>query len=136
MAAKKKELPPPPPPPKKKAKPVTSENISEHGSLKLSDVQRLTLNWEGAELKSTTSTLRLKRAEYDAFLRKIDPQGIVVRLQSEIASLSATAKMQEEKFINSCKSAGESLGVDPTCKWSYDDMTGIVHMELPPEKKD
>lgn len=118
-----------------KSEPVASvpkENISEQGTIKLSDTQRLTLNWEGAELRSIKATLRLKSSEYESILKRIDPQGTLRKLQAEIASLDASAKSYESKFAESCRSIARSLNMDPGKKWSYDDVTGIVHMEEAP----
>lgn len=132
MAAKKKPLLKPKKVTKKglPQKPsVPSENITEHGSLKLSDVQRLTLNWESAELKSLTSTLKLKSSEYEAYYKKIDPQGVLRKLQAEVASLSESVKARESKFISLCRDTGSKLGLDTSKKWSYDDETGLVHVE-------
>lgn len=113
---------------------VPPENVGEHGSLKLSDTQRLTLNWEGAELRSIKATLRLKAVEYDTYLKKVDPQGLLRKLQAEVASLESSSKEYEGRFIASCKSIGSALGMDPANKWSYDDATGVIHMEEPSDK--
>lgn len=113
--------------PEKKS--VPKENISDNGTLKLSEIQRLTLNWEGAELRSIKATLRMKLSEQESYLKRVDPQGLLRKMQSDIASLEAASKVFESKFAASCLAASSALGMDPNKKWSYDDQTGLVHLE-------
>lgn len=114
---------------------IHASNISEEGTLKLSDAERFKLNWESAEMRAASNALRIKLMEYEMHLKKVDPTGLIKRYLSEISALTESHKSCERKFMESSRQIAQKFKMDPTHKWSYDDESGLIHMDREAEVK-
>ena len=115
------------------ALPAASELLPEEHDLGLVDLRmpetsKLTLNWLDAERRALANESKIKQHELDSVLKAIDPEGRVLRLQGEIRSLLMSAHRMSEQFVQESKKVAESLGLDQTAQWSFDDITGKIHV--------
>lgn len=79
-----------------------------------------------AEMESLQNQVSVQRLLKDNLLIKIDPHGMLAKLDSKIQDLSSKYHVANEKYAKLRGEVGEKLGIDMS-KYSYDDETGALH---------
>lgn len=111
---------------KKTSKKVDPTNISHEGTLKLSDILRLTLLRYEAEVRASDGEIRLHVGSLESYIKSIDPEGKITKMQSEIQALVHNRDLIKKKYQDTLKEIESELGISMS-DFSFDTETGILH---------
>ena len=102
------------------------ETVSHMGTLRLSDVTRLTLLHLDAEVRVADGEIVIHATSLNAFIKSIDPEGRIVKMQTELQALVQRRDQMKNRYKDTVKEAGIQLGVTMS-DYSFDEGTGILH---------
>lgn len=106
----------------------------EDGQIILNEVPFNRLLRFESELIAAESQLTLKQIFKVNFLQKVDPQGVLAKLDSEINQLTV-AKEEATQSANTLRTDIEKELSDSLNNYSLDDRTGVLHRVLTPEEE-
>ena len=112
--------PQPPPLPKKGAK-----KVEEPKMLALSQEERLLLRLHESETVRWASEAHLRQGKKLSFLKQVDPQGLLGKMDEEIRAVAAKSQASKKQYEDVVKRIEERLKVK-LADYSFDDETGAL----------
>jgi len=106
--------------------------MEEKKGLTLSDLDTQKLARYSLEFELLEQKVAVQRLLRDAFLAKVDPQGVLAKLDAKIQELTRNHHTARQKYTEIRKNIGDSLGIDLS-EYSYDDESGVLHI-IPKEE--
>lgn len=107
------------------AEPAPAEQAQEPTPLQLTEVELLKLRLYQAEQLAAQRARLLAQTARDAYVRKIDPEGQLRALDSEVEQHRLEEREAHASYIQSVRAVEARLGVSLS-HYVYDDVTGVL----------
>lgn len=95
-------------------------------TVKLDELSMLRLAKANAEARAASSEVLVKKGVKEGILNKVDPHGVLKKLDNEIQFLTARFHEAQQELMEVKKEIEGRMGIDLT-KYAYDDKTGVLH---------